>query len=88
MYEEHKETRASKRTNLNHKSADVVPTLIVPIKYLLFLECTCNLVEVAIDLANSDKFVEALTTYLKCELSGHVPDKCDRSEFEQCNHPM
>ena len=46
-----------------------------------------TLVDVAINLANSDKFVEALTTYFKCELSGHVPDKCDRSEFELYTHP-
>ena len=44
-------------------------------------------VEVAIDLANADKFVEALTAYFICELSGHVPGKCDRSEFEQYKHP-
>ena len=46
-----------------------------------------TLVDVAINLANSDKLVEALTTYFICELSGHVPDKCDRSEFEQYTHP-
>ena len=46
-----------------------------------------NLVDVAIITANNDKFIEALTTYFKCELSGHVPDKCDRSEFEQYKHP-
>ena len=43
--------------------------------------------EDAVLIANSDKFVEALMAYFKCELSGHVPDKCDRSEFEQYTHP-
>ena len=59
--------------------------LAVFIMYIIFGVHTQ--VEVAIDLANADKFVEALTTYFICELSGHVPDKCDRSEFEQYKHP-
>ena len=59
--------------------------LAVFIMYIIFGVHTQ--VEVAIDLANADKFVEALTTYFICELSGHVPGKCDRSEFEQYKHP-
>ena len=46
-----------------------------------------TLVYVSIVMTNSHKFGEALTAYFKCELSGHVPDKCDRSEFEQYKHP-
>ena len=45
------------------------------------------MVHVAIVTAYSDKVIEGLLTYFKCELSGHVPDKCDRSSFEQYSRP-
>ena len=59
--------------------------LILFIVFIIF--GVYSLMDVAIITANNDKFVEALMTYFKCELSGHVPDKCDRSEFEQYKHP-
>ena len=46
-----------------------------------------TMVHVAIVIAYSDKVIEGLLTYFKCELSGHVPDKCDRSSFEQYSRP-
>ena len=46
-----------------------------------------TMVHVAIVTAYSDKVIEGLLTYFKCELSGHVPDKCDRSSFEQYSRP-
>ena len=59
--------------------------LAVFVAYIIFGVYT--LVYVSIVTANSHKFGEALTAYFKCELSGHVPDKCDRSEFEQYKYP-
>ena len=59
--------------------------LVVVISFFIFGVYTQ--VEDAILLANNEKFFEALTAYFKCELSGHVPDKCDRNEFEQYTHP-
>ena len=59
--------------------------LAVFIAYIIFGVYT--LIYVSIVTANSHKFGQALTAYFKCELSGHVPDKCDRSEFEQYKYP-
>ena len=37
----------------------------------------------ATGVATSDKFITALKNYFKCEALGHVPGKCNRSDFEQ-----
>ena len=46
-----------------------------------------TLVHTAIFTAQSDKFIAAVTDYFKCEALGHVPGKCNRSEFEQYSNP-
>ena len=33
--------------------------------------------------AKSDIFIASLTDYFKCEAFGHIPGKCNRSNFEQ-----
>ena len=45
------------------------------------------LVHSAIATAKSDKFIAAVTDYYKCEALGHLPGKCNRSEFEQYYNP-
>ena len=59
--------------------------LAIFVAYIIFGVYT--LVYVSIVTANSHKFGEALTAYFKCKLSGDVPHKCDRSEFEQYKYP-
>ena len=46
-----------------------------------------TLVHTAIVTTKSDKFIAAVTDYFKCEALGHVPGKCNRSEFEHYNNP-
>ena len=46
-----------------------------------------TLVHSAIVTAKSDKFISAVTDYFKCEALGHVPGKCNRSEFEHIYSP-
>ena len=46
-----------------------------------------TLVNNAIVTATFDKFIAAVTDYFKCEALGHVPGKCNRSEFEQYYNP-
>ena len=41
------------------------------------------LVQNGIVQAKSDTFITALTGYFKCEAFGHIPGKCNRSNFEQ-----
>ena len=62
----------------------------IPIAICLFIVfAVFTLVHTAIVTARSDKFIAAVTDYFKCEALGHVPGKCNRSEFEQyCNPYM
>ena len=53
--------------------------------FIVFVVFT--LVHSAIVTAKSDKFVSVLTDYFKCEALGHVPGKCNRSEFEHIYSP-
>ena len=59
--------------------------ILVFISFLIFGVYT--MVHVAIVTAYSDEVIEGLLTYFKCELSGHVPNKCDRSSFERYSRP-
>ena len=56
---------------------------------LLIVFPVFTLVHTATFTAQSDKFIAAVTDYFKCEALGHVPGKCNKSEFEQyCNPYM
>ena len=53
--------------------------------FIVFVVFT--LVHSAIVTAKSDKFVFVLNDYFNCEALGHVPGKCNRSEFEHIYSP-
>ena len=75
------------KSTKNRRQLSVVEIKIL-IAILLFLVFAIFiLVHSAIATAKSDKFFAALTDYFKCEALGHVPGKCDRSEFEQYYNP-
>ena len=59
--------------------------LIAVTLFLVFAIYT--LVHGAIFTAISDNFLAAVTDYFKCEALGYVPEKCNRSEFEQYDNP-
>ena len=42
-----------------------------------------SLVQNSLGIANLDTFIASLTDYFKCEAFGHIPGKCNRSNFEQ-----
>ena len=55
--------------------------------FLFIVFSIFTLAHAAYVAATSDKLIAALTNYFKCEALGHVPGKCNRSEFEQYYNP-
>ena len=75
------------KSTKNRRQLSVVEIKILIAILLFVVFAIIILVHSAIATAKSDKFFAALTDYFKCEALGHVPAKCDRSEFEQYYNP-
>ena len=60
--------------------------ILIAICLFLFF-AVFTLIQSSIVTAKSDQFIAAVTDYFKCEALGHVPGKCNRSEFEHYYNP-
>ena len=73
--------------NKNRRQLSVVEIKILVAILLFVVFAIFILVHSAIVTAKFDKVIAGLTDYFKCEALGHVPGKCDKSEFEQYYNP-
>ena len=53
--------------------------------FILFVVFT--LAQTIVNFAKKEDFIVAVSDYFKCEALGHIPGKCNRSQFEQYYNP-
>ena len=69
-------------SNKKRKLSTAEKKIIIALcSFIIFAVFT--LVQNSLGIATLDTFVAALTDYIKCEALGHIPGKCNRSDFEQ-----
>ena len=69
-------------SNKKRKLSTAEKKIIIALcSFILFAVVT--LVQNSLGLATLDTFIAGLTDYIKCEAFGHIPGKCNRSDFEQ-----
>ena len=71
----------------NNRALSTAEKKIIIAILLFMVFSVFTLVHSAIVTAKSDNFISAVTDYFKCEALGHVPGKCNRSEFEHIYSP-
>lgn len=60
---------------------------IIVIAVIFIIFGSYSMIHIGIVTGNMDKVREEFAKYFLCESTGHIPGKCDRSEFEQHLHP-
>ncbi len=59
--------------------------MIVFMSFIIFGVYT--MIQTGVVSAHVDNLINGLEKYLACELGGHVPGKCDRTDFEKYSYP-
>ena len=76
--------------NLNKKKVQLSTAekkiIVALCSFILFT--VFSVAQISDYLANKGGLLEALSNYFKCEALGHIPGKCNRSQFEHYYNPF